>query len=63
MNKSVNLRIGMKRLPYVNIFIFFENLKFLKIFKSKDGPFLWTKKDQGLILSTFFYGYIITQVY
>lgn len=28
----------------------------------KDGPFNWDKKAQGLILSIYFYGYILTQV-
>lgn len=28
----------------------------------KDGPFVWDKKIQGLILSAYFYGYIFLQV-
>ena len=27
-----------------------------------DGPFVWTKGTQGFILSSYFYGYIMTQV-
>ncbi len=27
-----------------------------------NGEFFWNKKQQGLILSAFFYGYILTQV-
>lgn len=27
-----------------------------------DGPFLWPKKTQGMVLSAFFYGYFFTQV-
>ena len=30
--------------------------------KQNDGPFKWNKKDQGLVLSSYFYGYLITQV-
>lgn len=30
--------------------------------QSFDGPFVWGKNIQGLILSSFFYGYITTQV-
>ena len=30
---------------------------------SFDGPFIWNKKIQGLILSSYFYGYITTQVF
>lgn len=30
--------------------------------KQNDGPFEWNKKDQGLILSSYFYGYLIIQV-
>ncbi len=28
----------------------------------KDGPFAWGKQIQGLVLSSFFYGYLLTQV-
>ncbi len=27
-----------------------------------DGPFVWDKSIQGLILSSFFYGYLFTQI-
>ncbi len=27
-----------------------------------DGPFVWEKSTQGLVLSSFFYGYLFTQV-
>lgn len=27
-----------------------------------DGPYLWSKSIQGLTLSSYFYGYLITQV-
>jgi hypothetical protein len=30
--------------------------------KSLDGKFIWDKKTQGLIMSSYFYGYITTQV-
>lgn len=30
--------------------------------KHYDGPFEWSKKTQGLILSSYFYGYLIVQV-
>lgn len=30
---------------------------------SFDGPFIWNKNIQGLILSSYFYGYITTQVF
>ena len=30
--------------------------------KKFDGPFVWTKKVQGFVLSAYFYGYILTQV-
>lgn len=32
------------------------------IIYNKDGKFFWSKADQGLILSSYYYGYIITQV-
>ena len=25
------------------------------------GPFVWDEKTQGLVLSSFFYGYVVTQ--
>ena len=28
----------------------------------KDGEFVWNKGVQGLVLASYFYGYIITQV-
>lgn len=28
----------------------------------QDGKFIWSKADQGLILSAYFYGYLLTQV-
>ena len=31
--------------------------------KRNDGPFEWSKEDQGLILSSYFYGYLIIQVF
>ena len=34
----------------------------LNIVYFKDGPFAWSKSTQGFILSSYFYGYIITQV-
>jgi MFS transporter, ACS family, solute carrier family 17 (sodium-dependent inorganic phosphate cotransporter), member 5 len=30
--------------------------------KARDGPLILSKHEQGLILSSFFYGYILTQV-
>ena len=30
---------------------------------SADGPFLWTKNEQGLVLGSYFWGYFVTQVY
>ncbi|XP_014680949.1 PREDICTED: sialin-like [Priapulus caudatus] len=29
---------------------------------SEDGPFLWDKQQQGLILGSFFWGYLVTQI-
>ena len=28
----------------------------------KDGPFLWSKKDQGIISSSYFAGYFLSQI-
>ncbi|XP_012224783.1 putative inorganic phosphate cotransporter isoform X2 [Linepithema humile] len=30
--------------------------------RSADGPFAWTNKEQGYLLSSFFWGYVITQI-
>lgn len=30
--------------------------------EANDGPFIWSKRIQGLILSSYFYGYIILQI-
>lgn len=30
--------------------------------KSNDGTFLWSTSEQGYVLSSFFYGYVITQI-
>ena len=30
--------------------------------KTPEGEFIWSKAEQGLVLSAFFYGYILTQV-
>ena len=41
-----------------------EQCAFQKVEKSsrRDGPFAWNKSIQGLVLSSFFYGYLLTQV-
>lgn len=31
-------------------------------FQSQDGPFVWDTEIQGVVLASFFYGYIVTQV-
>lgn len=28
----------------------------------KDGSFIWTTAEQGYVLSSFFYGYVLTQI-
>ena len=30
--------------------------------KNPDGPFVWTKANQGIILSSYFGGYFISQI-
>lgn len=32
------------------------------ILQSADGPFKWDNKQQGYLLSSFFWGYVITQI-
>jgi MFS transporter, ACS family, solute carrier family 17 (sodium-dependent inorganic phosphate cotransporter), member 5 len=38
------------------------NSSYLKSSTHDDGPFNWNKPVQGIILSSFFYGYISTQI-
>ncbi len=30
--------------------------------QSEDGPFLWTEPEQGLVLGSYFWGYLLTQI-
>lgn len=30
--------------------------------QSEDGPFLWTEPEQGLVLGSYFWGYLVTQI-
>lgn len=40
-------------------FIFFFKFQHVEV---QDGEFQWTSSTQGLILSSFFYGYVMTQI-
>lgn len=42
--------------------IFFINIYLIFNFYLKDGPFVISKSIQGFVLSSYFYGYILTQV-
>lgn len=39
------------------------NTNYTALPKDKDGDFNWTSSQQGYVLSSFFYGYVITQVF
>ena len=53
---------GSKSFVSIKILISKDNCLKHEIY-SKDGPFAWDKKIQGLILSSYFYGYLTTQVF
>lgn len=38
------------------------NTNYTDLPKEDDGEFNWTSSQQGYVLSSFFYGYVITQV-
>jgi MFS family permease len=58
-----NRLMEAQRFYYCTIFFFFNNFKqYLKLFQKNSGKFVWSKQVQGFVLSSYFYGYIITQI-
>lgn len=49
--------------PITNLFFFYFRLNFLNNHNKKDGSFIWSKSVQGFILASYFWGYILTQVF
>lgn len=39
-----------------------RKLKSLLLLQTSDGEFSWCSQEQGYLLSSFFYGYVITQI-